>query len=108
MFEPQVPRRLRGPNAQDENQERSKEAKNDETEKDNVFPDEPPTGPAREILEHLATLAIAMTQVELDEMLRGAEQGSWSHMELLDRLLGEVRSGNSSGSSSGGSARRGS
>jgi len=34
-------------------------------------------------------LAIAMTQEELDEMLRGAEQGSWSHVELLDRLLGE-------------------
>ena len=43
----------------------------------------------REILEHLATLSIAMTQEELDDVLRQAEQASWSHVELLDRLLGE-------------------
>jgi DNA replication protein DnaC len=43
----------------------------------------------RQILEHLATLSIAMTQEELDDVLRRAEQGSWSHVELLDRLLGE-------------------
>ena len=30
-----------------------------------------------------------MTQEELDDVLRQAEQGSWSHVELLDRLLGE-------------------
>jgi len=30
-----------------------------------------------------------MTQEELDDVLRQAEQGCWSHVELLDRLLGE-------------------
>ncbi len=30
-----------------------------------------------------------MTQSELDDILRQAEQGSWSHLELLERLLGE-------------------
>jgi transposase len=47
LFEPQSPEDSGGQTPKDENQERSKEAKNDETEKDNAFPDEPPTGPAR-------------------------------------------------------------
>ena len=46
LFEPQLFRRPRGETPKDEIQERSKEAKNDETEKDNAFPDEPPAGPA--------------------------------------------------------------
>jgi DNA replication protein DnaC len=36
----------------------------------------------------LATLGVQVTEEELDRVLREAEQGSWSHVELLERLLG--------------------
>jgi DNA replication protein DnaC len=45
--------------------------------------------PRAKVLEHLATLEIQVTEEELDRGLREAEQGSWSHVELLERLLGE-------------------
>ena len=53
----------------------------------------PREDPRRKILEHLATLSIVMTQEELDDVLRQAEQASWSHVELLERLLGEHAQG---------------
>jgi DNA replication protein DnaC len=53
----------------------------------------PHEDPRRKILEHLAALSITMTQEELDDLLRQAEQASWSHVELLDRLLGERAQG---------------
>lgn len=53
----------------------------------------PREDPRRKILEHLATLSIVMTQEELDDVLRQAEQASWFHVELLERLLGEHAQG---------------
>ena len=41
------------------------------------------------ILDHLQTLGVPMSDEQLDGALREAEQGSWSHLELLDRLLQE-------------------
>jgi DNA replication protein DnaC len=52
-------------------------------------PTSPPQDLRAKILEHLATLSIAQPPEELDALLRQAEQASWSHLELLDRLLGE-------------------
>jgi DNA replication protein DnaC len=43
---------------------------------------------ARErILEHLQTLGVLIPEDQFDEVLRQAEQGGWSHLQLLDRLF---------------------
>jgi len=41
------------------------------------------------ILDHLQTLGVPVSDEQLDGVLREAEQASWSHLELLDRLLQE-------------------
>jgi DNA replication protein DnaC len=47
-----------------------------------------PVQPPR-ILSHLETLGLPLTSAQLDRVLREAEQGGWSHLELLDRLFAE-------------------
>jgi hypothetical protein len=46
LFEPQPAEDGEEERPNGQSQEPSKEAKSDETEKDNAFPDEPPAGPA--------------------------------------------------------------
>jgi DNA replication protein DnaC len=41
-----------------------------------------------QILQHLRTLGVLIPEDQLDDALRQAEQGRWSHLELLDRLFG--------------------
>lgn len=44
---------------------------------------------ARErILNHFQTLGLVFAEDQFDTVLREAEQGGWSHLELLDRLFG--------------------
>jgi len=39
------------------------------------------------ILQHLQTLGVLIPEQQFDDVLRQAEQGHWSHLELLDRLF---------------------
>jgi len=49
----------------------------------------PPVALLRErILQHLQTLGLPLAEDQFDAVLREAEQGSWSHLEFLDRLFG--------------------
>ena len=41
------------------------------------------------ILSHLETLGVSLTEEQLGRVLREAEQGGWSHLQLLDRLFAE-------------------
>ncbi|MCU0872990.1 MAG: ATP-binding protein [Pirellulaceae bacterium] len=41
------------------------------------------------ILSHLETLGVSLTDEQLGRVLREAEQGGWSHLQLLDRLFAE-------------------
>jgi DNA replication protein DnaC len=49
--------------------------------------------PARDlrdrVLEHLAVLRVPITEAQIDDMLSAAEQQSWSHLQFLERLLGQ-------------------
>ena len=47
-----------------------------------------PVSPER-IVQHLQTLGVLIAQQQLDDVLRQAEQASWSHLELLDRLFAD-------------------
>lgn len=49
----------------------------------------PPARDLRDgILEHLAALRVPVTAAQLDAVLSAAEQGSWSHLQFLERLVG--------------------
>jgi DNA replication protein DnaC len=41
------------------------------------------------ILGHLAVLRVPVTAAQLDTVLSAAEQGPWSHLEFVERLLGQ-------------------
>jgi DNA replication protein DnaC len=45
--------------------------------------------PQQRILNHLETLGVPLTSEQLGCALREAEQGGWSHLQLLDRLFAE-------------------
>ena len=49
----------------------------------------PPQDLQLRILDHLETLGLPLTQEQLQRVLREAEQGGWSHVQLLDRLFAE-------------------
>jgi DNA replication protein DnaC len=48
-----------------------------------------PPDPRPRILKHFETLGVRFTEEALGNVLREAEQAGWSHLELLDRLLGD-------------------
>ena len=41
------------------------------------------------ILSHLETLGVPISEAQLDNVLRKAGQGGWSHLQLLDQLFAE-------------------
>ena len=41
------------------------------------------------ILEHLGVLRVPVTAAQLDAVLSAAEQASWSHLQFLERLVGQ-------------------